>query len=105
MDKDLQEHNEWVARLNLAARQKYRKKLPVTTDKQLLLRREVAPQSKPVSKSIKELLEKDKARIWLHKLDRLSDTGVWFEQFARRNYNSEIDAAVEFLRNESQNNL
>lgn len=86
----------------MAARQKYRRKLLLTSDKQLLLRREVPLQSKPVSKSIKELLERDKAKFWLYKLDRLSDTGVWFEQFARRNYNSEIGAAVEFLRNESQ---
>ena len=37
------------------------------------------------------------AQVWLKKLDKNSDEGYWFDQFAFR-YSSRIDAAIDYLQ-------
>lgn len=37
------------------------------------------------------------AQVWLKKLDKNSDEGYWFDQFASR-YSSRIDAAIDYLQ-------
>ncbi|MEG4144553.1 salt stress protein, Slr1339 family [Microcoleus sp. Pol12B5] len=37
------------------------------------------------------------AQVWLKKLDKNSDEGYWFDQFAFK-YSSRIDAAIEYLQ-------
>ncbi|MEG4218332.1 salt stress protein, Slr1339 family, partial [Microcoleus sp. Pol14C4] len=37
------------------------------------------------------------AQVWLKKLDKNSDEGYWFDQFAFK-YSSRIDAAIDYLQ-------
>jgi len=111
MDKKLQRHNEWVSRFNAAARRQSRGAPPLNTDKPSLPKLGLHQSTEEFSEESEELFEEKffeeseklferaKARVWLRELDRLSDTALWFEKFARR-YDSEIDAAVDLLRNE-----
>lgn len=111
MDKKLQRHNEWVARFNAAARRQSRGAPPLNTDKPSLPKlglhstEEFFEESEELFEEeffeeSERLFERAKARVWLRELDRLSDLGLWFEELARRCYDSEIDAAVDLLRNE-----
>jgi len=97
MDKKLQRHNEWVARFNAAARRQSRGAPPLNTDKPSLPKLGLHSTEEFFEES-EELFERAKARVWLRELDRLSDLGLWFEELARRCYDSEIDAAVDLLR-------
>jgi hypothetical protein len=37
------------------------------------------------------------AQVWLKKLDKNSDEGYWFDQFAFK-YSSRIEAAIDYLQ-------
>ncbi|MCS6959556.1 MAG: hypothetical protein RMK91_05845 [Pseudanabaenaceae cyanobacterium SKYGB_i_bin29] len=64
-----------------------------------------SPFQSPTDRPIPELeavqadLQKqkaEKAKAWLKNLDRPSEDGIWFEEFAKH-YSSELEAAIAFL--------